>query len=153
MTEKTEDLIAEMRERAEHPATGSNVAQCLREGARALEEANARLAALSAPQEGDAREAIEAEATRRWGTFAATDTRQGAFERDAFVDGAVWMLSRAAAPEVEWEYGVKSLATGMVFMDWPEAKARDIVSRSKGTKILVRRRKAGQWEPVGGDDE
>lgn len=45
MTEKAEALIAEMRERAEHPATGSNVAQCLREGARALEEANARLAA------------------------------------------------------------------------------------------------------------
>lgn len=61
MTEKTEDLIAEMRERAEHPATGSNVAQCLREGAQALEEANARLAALTTGQEIDppsVREAI-----------------------------------------------------------------------------------------------
>lgn len=44
MTEKTEDLIAEMRERAERPSTGSNTAQCMREAADAL-------AVLSAPQE------------------------------------------------------------------------------------------------------
>lgn len=56
--------------------------------------------------DGDEREAVEAEATRRWGEFASTDTRQGAFERDAFVEGAMWALSRAAAPETEWDLAV-----------------------------------------------
>lgn len=34
---KARELVTEMRERAEAPGTGSNVAQCLREGADALE--------------------------------------------------------------------------------------------------------------------
>lgn len=49
MTEQTNaELIAEARERADHPDTGSNVAQCLREIADALEAAERKAAELAA---------------------------------------------------------------------------------------------------------
>ncbi|MEB4614025.1 hypothetical protein [Leucobacter sp. M11] len=38
----------------------------------------------------DVRTAAQEEAEKRWMKFAPSDTRQGAFESDAFIAGAVW---------------------------------------------------------------
>lgn len=103
--EKTRALIAEARGRAsllreesrpDEVSPGDHVLDMDADLFDGL--ADALESALTVP-DGDVREAVEEEATRRWGEFASTDTRQGAFERDAFVAGAMWALSRAAAPE------------------------------------------------------
>lgn len=57
----------------------------------------------------DDREAAEVAATERWGTFAHTDTRQGAFERDAFVEG---YMARAAVPDAATEPKNLSIMNG-----------------------------------------
>lgn len=156
--EKTRALIAEARtdisdaERCEMlgvtPAAGTLL--------RMLRKVTDALSALTVP-DGDAREAVEEEATRRWGEFASTDTRQGAFERDAFVAGAMWALSRAAAPETEWEYAVRWVQTdGQPITDIgaDEADVRALVETQDGWCEGVRRQ-AGPWEPltVGGETE
>lgn len=42
----------------------------------------------------DIRAAAQQEAEQRWQKFSPSDTRLGAFESDAFIDGAVWASER-----------------------------------------------------------
>jgi len=74
-------------------------------------------------------------------------------------------LSRAAAPEPEWEWAVQVAGLNSsepMYFEFPDPLAADrfikngalwYSPRPNGDpKTLVRRRKAGPWLPVGGDD-
>lgn len=130
MTEKAEDLIARLRNQSTEIGDRADVEDLMNEAAD-------RLAALATPQ-----------------------------ERDAFVDGAVWALSRAAAPESEWEYRLVLFETegGEEWDSLICASEQDALARFEGwvdahyqdaedTFAIERRRKAGPWEPVGGEGE
>lgn len=92
----------------------------------------------------------------------AADTRKpvGLLAQDmiAALDGA---------PEPEWEYGaglvsdpsdatshVDRLSAGKAVAGWNESVRRmdRLGARNSGPAMIVRRRKAGPWLPVGGDD-
>lgn len=68
-------------------------------------------------------------------------------------------LSRAAAPEPEWEYGrahpgVWKRAPGVGVVVLADTPGNREPQEAEGY-LIVRRRKAGPWEPLpaGGDDE
>ncbi len=197
MTEKTEDLIAEMREYATTLRAGD-----LPVGAALIERAADRLAALTTPQEDKwCRE--ETCVHRHWRSGSMPTHRRGescpkpfgnteqlptpqeggaraVLERiiEPYIDTAIGdygsgsydetlpdailaafpVLSRAAAPEPEWEYATTQwgsdrqphgrLTRGEIT---PEQWFAELGDRED--LELVRRRKAGPWLPVGGGDE
>lgn len=63
----------------------------------------------------DVRTAAQAEAEKRWMKFAPSDTRQGAFESDAFVAGAVWGAALVAPTREQ----IALVLCGMTFSEEP----------------------------------
>lgn len=221
MAEKTEELIAEAR-----AYMASNQNQHGRGGlvdqlADALETAEARLAALTTPQEGDARSPwtrhghllpgrtpdenrppmarcggpkicrqCSAEAGNVHAHESARATNAGQPIREALAEclfiantrrdgvgpsdeqwrqyhggkafgyrrmadailAAFPVLSRAAAPEPEWEYARQNRYGMVCEPDDSREQAEYRASLGGGYDTVVRRRPAGPWLPVGGEN-
>lgn len=149
MTGNAEELIAELRERAKHPATGSNVAQCMREAAD-------RLAALTTPQEGDVRERLHSMCDCVPDLGPAHCHLCGNVKGEP-VPWAECSAVRAAAPEPEWEWAISDQEHKFSPNRWlplsgrGEETVREL-AEALGRRV-ARRRKASPWDPVGGDDE
>ncbi|UOR02039.1 hypothetical protein MUN77_01525 [Leucobacter allii] len=172
---KKRNLIAEARELIAHTRTynfGMRSADKLaHEVAPAL--ADALEASLTVP-DGDAREtvmkAIRAgrEARQEWWTVAE-DVSDPPSDDDFIADAILAtfpVLSRAVAPEPEWEYNTQA-ENGFLYSETTQEDAQLSAEMSRRvhdypgsttTRLIrhvVRRRKAGPWEPltVGGESD
>ncbi|MBL3699259.1 hypothetical protein [Leucobacter luti] len=113
---------------------------------------------LSATEREADQQAAQARAELEYPAGEYTTTGVLLALREAYVRGHLAAHPQEAAPEPEWEYGTGHTADPGVGATESSKRAAEIraaawnKSTRTNTGIVVRRRKAGQWLPVQGEN-